>query len=145
MTFGDSVSTCLRKYVDFNGRASRSEYWWFFLFGVLLDLGASMLSATTGTRVFFVLSSIAVWVPLLTVAVRRLHDAGMSGWWWFTTFIPIVGLIVLAYLLVQRPQPWDNKYGAFVGEQVLRSPAPAPQSPVPPASMRSRLDGSGTP
>jgi len=84
-------------------------------------------------------------VALLAAAVRRLHDAGMSGWWWFTTFIPIVGLIVLAYLLVQRPQRWDNKYGAYVGEQVLRSPAPAPQSPVPPASMRSRLDGSGTP
>lgn len=145
MTFGESVSTFLRKYVDFNGRASRSEYWWFVLFAILVDLGASMLSATTGTRVFFVLSSIAVWVPLLAAAVRRLHDAGMSGWWWFTTFIPLIGLIVLAYLLVQRPQRWDNKYGAYAGDQVLRSLAPAPPSPDAPLSMPSRLDGSGTP
>ena len=68
----------------------------------------------------------------------------MSGWWWFTTFIPIIGLIVLAYLLVQQPQRWDNRYGTYAGEQVLR-PATAPQPPVPPPSMRSRLDGSGTP
>ena len=79
MTFGESVSTCFRKYVDFNGRASCSEYWWFFLFCVLVDLGAYMLTKTFGTRLFVVLPLLALWLPLLAAAVRRLHDAGMSG------------------------------------------------------------------
>jgi len=55
MTYGEAVSTCLHKYVDFNGRASRSEYWCFFLFCVLVDLGAYILTETFGTRLFIVL------------------------------------------------------------------------------------------
>jgi len=145
MTFGESVSTCLHKYVDFNGRAARSEYWWFFLFCVLVDLGAYILNETLGTRLFIVLSLIALWLPLLAAAVRRLHDAGMSGWWWWTTFIPVIGPFVLAYLLVQRSERRDNRYGAYAGEQKLQNPAPAPPAPDGSRSMPSRLEGGGTP
>jgi len=145
MTFGESVSTCLHKYVDFNGRAARSEYWWFFLFCVLVDLGAYILTETFGTRLFIVLSLIALWLPLLAAAVRRLHDAGMSGWWWWTTFIPVIGPFVLAYLLVQRSERWDNKYGAYAGKQKLPNPAPAPPAPDGSPSMPSRPEGGGTP
>jgi len=145
MTFGESVSACLHKYVDFNGRASRSEYWWFFLFSVLVDLGAYILTETFGTRLFVVLALIALWLPLLAAAVRRLHDAGMSGWWWWTTFIPVIGPFVLAYLLVQRSERWDNKYGAYAGKQKLPNPAPAPPAPDGSPSMPSRLEGGGSP
>jgi len=145
MTFGESVSTCFHKYVDFNGRAARSEYWWFFLFCVLVDLGAYILTETLGTRLFIVLSLTALWLPLLAAAVRRLHDAGMSGWWWWTTFIPVIGPFVLAYLLVQLSERWDNKYGAYAGKQKLPNPAPAPPTPDGSPSMPSRLEGGGTP
>ena len=145
MTFGESVTTCYRKYVDLNGRASRSEYWWFFLFAVLVDLGVFVLTAAIGRPIFIVISLIVLWVPLLAAAVRRLHDAGMSGWWWWTTFIPIVGPFVLAYLLLQRPQRWDNRYGGYAGEPTLPRPAPSPASPDASPSMPSRLEGGGTP
>jgi hypothetical protein len=69
----------------------------------------------------------------------------MSGWWWWTTFIPVAGPFVLAYLLAQRTQPWDNKYGGYAGERKLQNPAPPPSSPNASPSMPSRLEGGGPP
>lgn len=144
MTFGESVSTCFRKYFDFNGRAGRSENWWFFVFGVVVGLAAFILTVTTDSRVFVVLAIVALFVAFAAAAVQRLHDTGMSGWWWFTTFIPSVGQIVPLYLLAQRTQPFDNKYGAHSGDQMPPTPTPEPRSPDAPPSMPPRLDGRGT-
>src|SRR5690242_9418182 len=124
MTLGDSVATCFRKYFDFNGRASRGEYWWFFVFALPVYLASFAMTAATHTRVFIVLVILALFFPLTAAAVRRLHDTGRSGWWWFTVLIPTVGEVVLIVLLAQPTQPLDNRYGRYDGAQMPSAPTP---------------------
>ncbi len=87
MGFGDAVKTCLRKYFTFSGRARRSEYWWFYLFTVIVAVVAAIIDGTivgwenadegpVGT-----LTSLALFIPTLSAGWRRLHDTGRSGWW----------------------------------------------------------------
>ncbi len=90
MTFGESISTCFSKYATFDGRASRSEYWWFALFTFLVSVAAGMVSET-----FSGLFSLAVLLPSLAVGARRLHDINKSGWFLLLWLIPIIGWIVL--------------------------------------------------
>jgi uncharacterized membrane protein YhaH (DUF805 family) len=97
MTFQDSVRTCLTKYVDFSGRATRSEYWWFVLFIVLVGLAISIVSNTLSG-----LFSLATLLPSIAAATRRLHDTNRSGWWQLICLVPVVGLIVLIVFLAQE-------------------------------------------
>ena len=76
MNFGQAISTCFAKYATFSGRASRPEFWWFFLFQVLVSIAASMLSDTLSGLV-----GLALLRPALAAGTRRLHDIGKSGWW----------------------------------------------------------------
>jgi uncharacterized membrane protein YhaH (DUF805 family) len=141
MSFQDAIRTCLQKYVDFTGRARRSEYWFFFLFSALAGLVGAILDAIFGLRSGIYsgtgpiegLIHLALLLPSLAVGVRRLHDTGRSGWWLLIGLIPIVGWIILLVFFVQDSQP-DNKYGpnpkgldqsyrASYGE----TPPPAPQ------------------
>ncbi|MBI3902888.1 MAG: DUF805 domain-containing protein [Nitrosomonadales bacterium] len=92
MTFAESIKTCFAKYTDFTGRASRSEYWWFFLFNLLLMIGLSLLNENIAT--VYVL---ATTLPGLAVNARRLHDTNRSGWWQLILLIPIVGLVILFF------------------------------------------------
>jgi uncharacterized membrane protein YhaH (DUF805 family) len=97
MTLTEAVRVCFARYFDFEGEASRSEFWWFFLFtGVVSSLLALVSNKLSGAF------SLAVVVPLVAVAVRRLHDANRSGRWVLVCFLPIVGWLVLAFLLVQE-------------------------------------------
>ena len=76
MTFPNAVKTCLRKYGDFSGRATRAEYWWWVL--------AVVIGSSIFTAVFAPLAtifSLAIFLPELAVTARRLHDIGKSGWW----------------------------------------------------------------
>ena len=97
MTFQDSVKVCFSKYADFAGRATRSEYWWFVLFIVLVSLGTSLFS-----NVLSGLFSLATLLPSIAAAARRLHDTNRSGWWQLIVFLPVVGLVVLIVFLVQE-------------------------------------------
>jgi len=118
MSFPDAVKICLSKYVDFKGRARRSEYWWFFLFTVLVSIVASILDAILGTDyggstsggVINTIASLALLLPGLAVAIRRLHDTSRVGWWILIGLIPIVGWIILIVFYVQDSHP-DNQYG----------------------------------
>ena len=82
MNFQTAVSTCLAKYGNFQGRATRSEFWWFYLFAILMEWAATIvgnfISQDLGS-VFSALVSLALVVPLLAVGCRRLHDIGSSG------------------------------------------------------------------
>lgn len=112
MTIQESVLTCISKYVDFNGRARRSEYWWFGLAVYVVNLVLAGLGRSIG--IFNVLASIfsvATFLPSLAVAWRRLHDTGRSGAWFFIVLIPIVGWILYIVWMVQDSQPGDNQYG----------------------------------
>ena len=96
MTFQESIRVCLTKYADFNGTASRSEYWWFVLFLLLAGAAASVLAQSYAT-IFF----LATLLPLLAAGTRRLRDTGRSGWWQFFALVPVAGIVVLAVFLAQ--------------------------------------------
>ncbi|MEI7429155.1 MAG: DUF805 domain-containing protein [Betaproteobacteria bacterium] len=96
MTFGESISTCFKKYATFDGRASRSEYWWWFLFTFLASAATGIVSQTLSA-----LFSLGVMLPSLAAGARRLHDTDRSGWLLLLGLIPVVGWIILIVWLVQ--------------------------------------------
>lgn len=111
MTFTDSIKTCLSKYADFEGRASRSEYWWFVLFIVLVGVGTSFIhEAISG------LFYLATLVPSIAAAARRLHDTNRSGWMQLIALVPIIGWLIVLYFLVQGPEE-PNRFGATVSAE----------------------------
>jgi len=99
------------KYAEFNGRARRSEYWYFVLFNFIVSLGLGMVDAFTGMGFLNYVYSLAVIIPGIGVGVRRLHDTGRSGWWLLVGLIPLIGWIVLIVFFVQDSNPYDNQYG----------------------------------
>ena len=97
MNFGEAISTCFKKYVVFDGRASRSEYWWFALFTWLVNIALRfVIPALAG------LFALAVLLPSLAVGARRLHDTNRSAWFLLLWLIPIVGWIILLVFFVQE-------------------------------------------
>jgi uncharacterized membrane protein YhaH (DUF805 family) len=109
----------LQKYAVFTGRAQRKEYWYFYLFSVLITLALAILDMligsfdkVSGVGVLSGLYSLAVLIPNLAVTVRRLHDTGRSGWWFLIVLVPFIGGIVLLIFLVQDSMPGTNQYGA---------------------------------
>lgn len=96
MTFEETIKTCFKKYADFNGRASRSEYWWWSLFLVL----GSLATAIIGDKAY-ALFSLGTLLPSFAVGCRRLHDVDKSGWFQLLYLIPILGWIPLIYWSVQ--------------------------------------------
>jgi uncharacterized membrane protein YhaH (DUF805 family) len=118
MTFQESVSTCLKKYADFEGRASRSEYWWFVLFQVLVGFGIGFAAAALGLSESVAngltgLFSLAMLLPSTAVAARRLHDVNRSGWWQLIV-LTIIGIIPLLYWLCIKGDDNANQYGTPV-------------------------------
>jgi uncharacterized membrane protein YhaH (DUF805 family) len=107
MDFKQAVIRCLRdKYVDFNGRAGRPEFWWFALFTLVLGLVFSLV----GLDMIGALVNLALLLPSLAVGARRMHDMGKSGWFQLVWLIPFVGWAVMIYWLVQPSAP-ANEYG----------------------------------
>lgn len=99
MTFGESIRTCFTKYADFNGRASRSEFWWFFLFCILAGIAVSFIS--DALHWLFIVGTL---LPSFAVGARRLHDTDRSGWFQLLLLIPFIGFIILVVLWVQEPK-----------------------------------------
>lgn len=115
MTFSTSIETCFTKYAEGRGRASRSEYWYFYLFSVLVGFGLSYLVSisnhSTAMNLVADLINIAILVPAITVAVRRFHDTNRSAWNLLWALLPIVGWIVQFVYLAQPGTPGPNNYG----------------------------------
>ena len=104
MNFPTSVKSGISNFVNFKGRASRSEFWWFFLFAQLLRTFAQQVSVSTATVTGF-----ALLIPSLSVHVRRLHDSGRSLAWLLWLVTSLVGFgIVLSRLLTQTAQTIAN-------------------------------------
>jgi uncharacterized membrane protein YhaH (DUF805 family) len=110
------------KYADFKGRARRSEYWYYTLVLVIIFVVAMILDNILGTTFkmgeidlgygySYVLVTLATFVPSLATVVRRLHDVGKSGWFYFIILIPIVGAIWLIVLLCTDSVSGPNKWG----------------------------------
>lgn len=111
MSFADAVKTCLSKYVDFNGRARRSEYWYFFLFNLIVSIIASIIVKITGLNFISGLVSLAFLLPGLSVTVRRLHDIGKKWTWIFMSLIPVAGAIIMIVYACRDSEPGDNQFG----------------------------------
>lgn len=107
MSFTDSIYACITKYVTFSGRASRSEFWWFFLFVILLVAVCSVIDQQVfgpgedpedPTQVFALIAQLITLLPLLAVGWRRMHDTGRSGWYlllpMLVSFATMAGLML---------------------------------------------------
>lgn len=102
----------LKNYAGFSGRAGRAEYWMFFLFNIIISIVLYVISLKVpAVGILSFLYSLAVLIPGIAVAARRLHDTGRSGWWQLISLIPIVGAIILIVFLATEGQPHDNAYG----------------------------------
>lgn len=106
VTWQEANRRCLSKYVDFSGRAARSEYWWFYLTYLGTVFVASIFSETLGG-----LAILGLFLPHLAVTVRRLHDTGKPGWWLLIGLIPLLGPIVLIVWLASAGDHQGNVYG----------------------------------
>ena len=109
MTFSESVSTCLKKYFVFSGRASRSEYWWF----QLIVSPSYFISTFLENEIsyFFLGITLFTLIPAISVGVRRLHDTNRSGFFLLISFIPFIGGIVLLFLLIPEGTKGKNRFG----------------------------------
>jgi DNA-binding CsgD family transcriptional regulator len=96
ITFFDSIWTCFKKYSDFQGSASRSEFWWFFLFIILVASVLVLINEILG-EIFLILTLL----PFLAVGSRRLRDVGKSAWELLYLLIPIAGLVILGIYWAQ--------------------------------------------
>jgi uncharacterized membrane protein YhaH (DUF805 family) len=119
VSFTEAVSDAFSKYATFSGRSSRSAYWWFYLFGILVGIAAFLVDLALGTSgIIYGLSGLALLLPSLAVFFRRLHDSGHSGWWWFIALVPIIGVIVLLVFTLQGSEP-PNQWGNGPDEGAL--------------------------
>jgi uncharacterized membrane protein YhaH (DUF805 family) len=115
-------------YVNFSGRARRSEYWYFFLAYIIILIIATVLDNALGFNFapmpygyLYMLVALTHFLPSLGVGVRRLHDVGKSGWFYFIVLIPIIGGIWLLVLFCTEGNSGQNKYGPdpkSVGEEI---------------------------
>ena len=128
MNYLNYYTDVLKKYAVFSGRANRAEYWYFVLINFLIGLVISFVEGLINTGdILGMIYSLAVLLPSLGVAIRRLHDVGKSGWWLLIALIPIAGIIWLIVLLATDSTAGDNKYGPNVKGS---APTPTPPAPV---------------
>ena len=124
MNFPTAIKTVLIKYIDFDGRASRSELWYWFLGLVVVSLllayiEGALLAPALGFEAFApeagqplrLILGLAILLPSLAVAARRLHDIGRSGWWLLIQLIPVIGGLILLWWYLQPGTEESNEYG----------------------------------
>lgn len=133
MTYQYFINVITQHYADFNGRARRSEYWYFALFNiitsVILTYGIGAIIGAAAGAGLSAIYSLAVILPGLGVVVRRLHDVGKSGWFFLIVLIPLVGVIWLLVLFCTEGTIGMNEYGPnpkgigndFTDDQAIKS------------------------
>jgi uncharacterized membrane protein YhaH (DUF805 family) len=126
----DWYLAALKKYAVFSGRARRREYWYFFLFNVIITIvlgiaeGVIGLMPNSNQSILAGIYGLAVLIPGLAVGVRRLHDTNRSGWWLLLGLIPLIGALILLFLFISNGDSGPNQYG----------PDPKQMSPEPGAA-----------
>lgn len=107
----------LQKYATFSGRATRPEYWYFFLINFLIGIAINIVSMIAGDvySIVGMIYSLAMFIPGLAICARRLHDIGKSGWMMLVALIPLAGIIWLIVLLATKSSPENNVYGLEPG------------------------------
>ncbi len=102
----------IKRYVDFNGRARRTEFWMYALFYMIGYIVLVVIDVVVGIGFLAILYSLGLLLPSLGVAVRRLHDTDRSGLWLLICLIPIIGALVLLYFYILEGTSGSNQYGA---------------------------------
>ena len=128
MSFGGAIKSCFSKYATFGGRASRSEYWYWVLFSVLIGVAAIFIDTAIGVPLekrgpVDAITTLGLFLPGLAVTVRRLHDVGKSGWWYFIVFT-CIGIIPMLIWMCRKGNEAINEFGD--------NPLAFPMSGVPP-------------
>lgn len=121
MTFVKAIESSLSQYMTFRGRAARSEFWFFYLFSSICSVVAIIIDNILGTQFknidslsgglygyVYLLVALGLFIPNLSVSVRRLHDTNRSGRWYWILLVPLISVILL---LVWKGTGGDNEYG----------------------------------
>ena len=111
MNFSQAVTSCFGKYVGFEGRAARSEFWYWTLFSVIANLVAGILDSVLGAGLIGVVVSLALLLPGIAVSARRLHDLDRTAWWLLIAFTG-VGVILLIIWDCTKGTTGSNRFGA---------------------------------
>jgi uncharacterized membrane protein YhaH (DUF805 family) len=112
MGFGEAIRSGFSNYVTFGGRAIRSEFWYWVLFGFLAQIVTSIIDyGILGHQITTPLLSLAIFLPGLAVSIRRLHDLDRTGWWIFIAFLPLIGAILLIVWYCSRGTVGPNRFG----------------------------------
>ncbi|MGB6536164.1 MAG: MFS transporter [Xanthobacteraceae bacterium] len=124
VAFGAAIKSGFANYVNFSGRAIRSEYWFWALFTTIVGAVAWIIDALVGTSVLVIIWEIATILPGLAVSVRRLHDLDRSGWWILLSLIPVIGSIVLIAWFCTKGTAESNWFGSnrWAGAQTVGAP-----------------------
>ena len=117
------------QFADFQGRTTRKEYWMFILVYVLIYIPLAIVTEMLNLQIIGFVFSLAVIVPSIAIAARRLHDIGKSGWWQLISLIPLVGTIILIVWLATKSEG-DNTYGSSSVAQDGVPPVPKPETVV---------------
>jgi uncharacterized membrane protein YhaH (DUF805 family) len=104
----DSIKSALNKYFDFKGKATRKEFWTFYFFAIIVYVGFSLVDGLLGIDVLTVLAILALYIPTLSCGVRRMHDAGKSGWF---IIVPLANFVFL--LSASVPKETENQSGTI--------------------------------
>ncbi|MPY71564.1 MAG: DUF805 domain-containing protein [Alphaproteobacteria bacterium] len=129
MGFGGAVAAVFRHYAQFSGRSRRAEYWYFYLFCVLVSIGLDILSRVLApadllAQLVQLIFALATLIPSISVGVRRLHDIDRTGWWMLLWLVPFLGWIVLIVFACLRGTDGPNRFGP--DPLATETPAPGP-------------------
>jgi uncharacterized membrane protein YhaH (DUF805 family) len=118
----DAIKKGFKGYVVWNARSTRSEYWWWTLFALIVAVVASILDSIIfggdfgSVSPIYSITTLALFLPGLSVFIRRLHDTDRTGWWFWIGLVPFVGIIVLFIFMLlpskMAPTRWNNRIQA---------------------------------
>jgi len=134
------LNPILNHYADFEGRVGRQEYWMFVLYWVLISIGLALLGMIIGERtveLIHTIGTLAILVPSVALAARRLHDTNKSGWWQLVGLIPFLGWIILIFLLAQPSDAGENQFGPAAGASNVNPKNVSATGQMPPAAPSS--------
>ncbi len=106
----DYFTDAVKQYAVFTGRTTRKQYWMFILIYIAIYAALFIVDLVLGTGFLALFFSLVLFLPGISIAARRLHDTGRSGWWQLIALVPLIGAIVLLFFLVQDSNV-DNQYG----------------------------------
>lgn len=114
MNMGQAISSGFKRYVDFQGRSTRSEYWWWTLFVFLVNIFATMIDSSSymNLGIAGIIVALVFLLPGISMSIRRLHDVDRSGWWLLIVLVPIIGVILLVVWACTEGTSGPNRFGA---------------------------------